>query len=77
MKVLITGGCGFLGSNLAAEFIKKNYEIFIIDSLEREGSFDNLNWLNSLAKKNQLTFLKADICNQEIISKFFKKISSI
>ena len=23
MKVLITGGCGFLGSNLAAEFIKK------------------------------------------------------
>ena len=73
MKVLITGGCGFLGSNLAAEFIRKNFEIFIIDSLEREGSFDNLNWLNSLAKKNQLTFLKADICNQEIISKFFKK----
>lgn len=75
MKVLITGGCGFLGSNLAAEFIKKNYEIFIIDSLEREGSLDNLNWLNSFAKKDQLTFLKANICNQEIILKFFKKFS--
>jgi CDP-paratose 2-epimerase len=75
MKVLITGGCGFLGSNLAAEFIKKNHQIFIIDSLEREGSLDNLNWLNSFAKNNQLTFLKADICNQEIISKFFKKFA--
>ena len=75
MKVLITGGCGFLGSNLAAEFIKKNYEIFIIDSLEREGSLDNLNWLNTFTKKNQLTFLKADICNQEIILKFFKKFA--
>ena len=75
MKVLITGGCGFLGSNLAAEFIKKNYKIFIVDSLEREGSLDNLNWLNSFAKKGQLTFLKADICDQEIIFKFFKKFS--
>ena len=59
MKVLITGGCGFLGSNLAAEFIKKNYEIFIIDSLEREGSLDNLNWLNSFAKKDQLDLLES------------------
>ena len=75
MKVLITGGCGFLGTNLAAEFIKKNYEIFIIDSLEIEGSLDNLNWLNSLAKKDQLIFLKADICNQGIILKFFKKFA--
>ena len=75
MKVLITGGCGFLGSNLAAEFIKKNHQIFIIDSLEREGSLDNLNWLYSLAKKDQITFLKADICNQEVIFKFFKKFS--
>ena len=75
MKVLITGGCGFLGSNLAAEFIKKNHQIFIIDSLVREGSLDNLNWLYSLAKKDQITFLKADICNQEVIFKFFKKFS--
>ena len=75
MKVLITGGCGFLGSNLAAEFINKNYEIFIIDSLEREGSLENFNWIKSLAKKDQVTFLKGDICNQEIILKFFKKYS--
>ncbi len=75
MKVLITGGCGFLGSNLAAEFIKKNHEIFIIDSLEREGSKDNLNWLNSFAKKDQITFLKEDICKKDIIYKFFKDFS--
>ncbi len=75
MKILITGGCGFLGTNLAAKFIKKNHEIFIIDSLEREGSNNNLNWLNSFAKKDQLTFLKDDICNKDIIYKFFKDYS--
>jgi len=75
MKVLITGGCGFLGSNLAAEFIKKNYEIFIIDSLEREGSKDNLNWLYSFANKDQITFLKEDICKKDIIYNFFKDFS--
>ncbi len=75
MKILITGGCGFLGSNLAEHFIKKNYEIFIIDSLEREGSIDNLNWLKSLTKKEQINFLNADICDKEIIFKFFKEFS--
>mgnify|MGYP001329171896 CR=1 FL=1 len=75
MKVLITGGCGFLGSNLAAHFIKNNQKVYIIDSLERVGSEDNLNWLHSLSNKDQLTFLKADICKKDNINKFFKDFS--
>ena len=45
MKYLITGGCGFIGSNLANKLIKLNQEIIIIDDLSRKGSKLNLDWL--------------------------------
>ena len=75
MKVLITGGCGFLGSNLAFYFLKKDYEVFIIDSLERKGSINNLEWLKSNSLKNQLTFAKYDISKQEELNIFFEKFA--
>ena len=34
MKVLITGGAGYIGSHVALGFLKENYEVFIIDNLE-------------------------------------------
>ena len=73
MKVLITGGCGFLGTNLASHFIKNNEKVYIIDSLERDGAKKNLNWLKSLDLKNQLIFLKSDIKENRIINSFFEK----
>lgn len=48
MRYLITGGCGFLGSNLAAEVLKKGDELFIFDNLYRTGTEENLKWLKSL-----------------------------
>lgn len=48
MRILITGGCGFLGSNLAFDVIKRNSgELFILDNFYREGSEKNLAWLES------------------------------
>ena len=37
MKYLITGGCGFIGSNLAAEVLKRGEELFVLDNLFRYG----------------------------------------
>jgi CDP-paratose 2-epimerase len=48
MKYLITGGAGFVGSNLAKEVLKQGQELFIIDNLYRYGSSKNLEEL----KKN-------------------------
>ncbi|MDR0822462.1 MAG: NAD-dependent epimerase/dehydratase family protein, partial [Endomicrobium sp.] len=45
MKLLITGGCGFVGSNLAGNAIKQGFELAIIDNLYRIGSEQNLKWL--------------------------------
>lgn len=45
MKLLITGGCGFLGSNLAAEALNRGDELVIFDNLSRLGASENLAWL--------------------------------
>lgn len=50
MKYLITGGCGFLGSNLAAEVLHRGDELFVFDNLYRTGTEQNLKWLKSLGK---------------------------
>jgi len=45
LKLLITGGCGFLGSNLVAHGVKRGDQVLVIDNLSRHGSSDNLAWL--------------------------------
>ena len=72
MRVLITGGCGFLGSNLASFFLKNNYQVFIIDALFRKGSSENLAWLEKHNSKKNLQFFKADIANNNYIDSIFK-----
>lgn len=37
MRILLSGGCGFLGSNLAAHGIKYGMEITVFDNLSRGG----------------------------------------
>jgi CDP-paratose 2-epimerase len=71
MKLLITGGCGFLGSNLASHAIKNGHELFILDNLYRFGATDNLNWLRTLGKFN---FIHGDIRNTNDIQRTIKEI---
>ncbi|HRJ73251.1 MAG TPA: SDR family NAD(P)-dependent oxidoreductase [Terrimicrobiaceae bacterium] len=60
MKSLITGGCGFVGSNIAARIASEGGEVAILDNLSRAGASLNLEWLRSLAP---LKFFHADIRN--------------
>ncbi len=48
MAYLITGGCGFVGSNLAAELMRLGRDVVLLDSLSRPGTSGNLDWLRSL-----------------------------
>lgn len=57
MKYMITGGCGFLGSNIASEVLKQSDDLLIYDNLSRVGGEENLKWLESLGK---FKFVKAD-----------------
>ncbi|CRM21497.1 NAD-dependent epimerase/dehydratase family protein [Pseudomonas sp. 25 R 14] len=66
MKLLITGGCGFLGSNLASDAIQRGDEVVIFDSLYRSGSRENLGWLQS---QGGFRFEHGDIRNQNDITR--------
>lgn len=65
MKLLITGGCGFLGSNLAIHALERGDELVIFDNLYREGSVNNLKWLQV---KGKFIFKHGDIRNQDDVS---------
>lgn len=58
MRYLITGGCGFLGSNLADEVLSKGEELCVFDNLSRLGSVENYQWLNG---KGEFRFIHGDI----------------
>lgn len=58
MKLVITGGCGFLGSNLASEAMRRNDDLLVFDNLSRYGSAENLKWLQS---QGSFRFVQGDI----------------
>jgi CDP-paratose 2-epimerase len=60
MKLLITGGFGFLGSNLAAYALSQGIELCVFDSLYRHGSQSNLQWLR---EQGRFEFVHGDIRN--------------
>lgn len=66
MKLLITGGCGFLGSNLASDALTRGDELVVFDNLYRNGSRENLTWLQTQGK---FTFEHGDIRNQNDITR--------
>lgn len=71
MKLLITGGCGFLGSNLAAHAIENSWDVTVFDNLYREGSRDNLKWLQA---KGKFTHIHGDIRNQNDITRTVQEL---
>ena len=68
MKVIVTGGAGFIGCNAAARFIGRGDDVVVIDDLSRRGAKSNLEWLQARGK---LTFEKADIRDQQAMVRIF------
>ncbi|EKD94210.1 MAG: hypothetical protein ACD_26C00167G0002 [uncultured bacterium] len=65
MKILITGGAGFIGSHIVDAYIKIGYQVVVVDNLVT-GDIKNLN------KKAQ--FYHIDICNAKKLELVFKKV---
>ncbi|MFQ5921691.1 MAG: GDP-mannose 4,6-dehydratase [Anaerolineales bacterium] len=59
-KILITGGCGFIGSNLAAHYLEKGWEVVVYDNFSRLGAESNAAWLAERAE-GRLSFEIADV----------------
>lgn len=70
-SILITGGAGFIGSNLIEYLVEKypNYHFFVIDLLTYAGNEANL---DAVKKSKNFTFIKGDICDRGLIERIFQ-----
>lgn len=58
MRILITGGAGFIGANSATYFAKRGHHVVIFDNLSRIGSEKNLEWIKD---ECSVDFVKGDV----------------
>jgi len=70
-NLLITGGAGFIGSHVVRRFVTKypQYRIINLDALTYAGNLENL---RDIENAPNYTFVKADICDAEAVTKVFK-----
>jgi len=74
-KILITGGAGFIGSNLALKLVKLSYEVTVLDNLSPQIHTKNSILYSSI--KNKVTFIKGDIRNKEDWAKALKNQDAV
>ena len=69
-KIIVTGGLGFIGSNLISLLIKKNFNVINIDKVSYSSNFYNV---REFKNNNKYKFIKCDIGNKNKIFKILKK----
>lgn len=75
MRLLITGGAGFIGSNFIRHILKKyDYDIINLDKLTYAGNLENL---RDVAKNPRCRFVKGDICDAKLVAKVAKDCDAI
>lgn len=70
MKVLVTGGSGFIGSHTCVELLNRNYEVVVVDNLENS-KYEAVNRIKKITEKD-FTFYQLDLRDYENLDKVFK-----
>ena len=71
MKILVTGGLGYIGSHTVVELCENNYEVVIIDNLSNS-KIEVLDKLEQITGK-KIKFYLGDVCNKQLLQEIFKK----
>ena len=71
MKVLVTGGCGYIGSHTVCELLKNNYEIVIIDNFSNSKK-DVMTKIETLTGKSAKLYV-GDVCDKSLLEEIFSK----
>jgi len=69
MKVLITGGAGFIGINAASRYLARGDQVIILDNLSRPGTEANLSWLQH---RGAVKFLQIDTRDSKAVEAAFR-----
>src|SRR5262249_6699262 len=62
-RVLVTGGAGFVGSNLVNHLLGEGLDVTIFDAFLRRGAQENVAWLSTKYKAPQLRVVRGDVRN--------------
>ncbi len=65
-RILVTGGAGFIGSNLVHHLVTAGHELTVLDNLSRRGAVANLDWLRSTLG-SQFQFVRGDVREWETV----------
>src|SRR5262245_22727976 len=66
-KILVTGGAGFVGSNLVSSLVREGCHVTVFDALLRRGTEHNLTWLRDQHHGGRLEFVRGDVRNFEAV----------
>ena len=69
MKILVTGGLGFIGSHAVVELLNDNYEVVVIDNLSNSG-LDVIDKIEQITGK-KFDFYKKDVCDLDALEEIF------
>lgn len=70
MAILVTGGCGYIGSHTTLELLNKGYEVIVVDNFSNS-SFESIRRVQEITGKT-VTFYEADIRDSEKMEEIFK-----
>lgn len=78
MKILVTGGAGFIGSNFIRYILEKypSYQVINLDKLTYAGNLENIKEVEGKFEK-RYKFVQGDICDKALVDKIVKNIDII
>ena len=70
MKILVTGGTGFIGSHTVVELLNQNYEVVVIDNFSNSKP-DVIEKIKEITNKD-FSFYQGDVCDKLLLKEIFK-----
>ena len=70
-KILVTGGCGYIGSHTVLELLNKNYDVVVVDNFSNS-SYESIKRVQEITGK-QVVFYEADIRDEKAMEDVFSK----
>ena len=64
MRILVTGGAGFIGSNFARLAVRKGHDVLVFDKLTYAGNMENI---RDLLDPGKIEFVQGDVCDARAV----------